>query len=152
MSKMLAEATIDSSALLCIALGEPAAECFFDGFHRTGKLHISAATRAETWLAVPNAMGKAGANHVDDLLDAFRVETIDFGASSLSHFRQSGADCHHKFHNKAKLNIGDLFTYSLAKKMNLPLFFQGKDFANTDLANAMKQLGYEVSEMGVPQP
>ena len=40
---------------------------------------------------------------------------------------------------------------SLARQMNLPLFFQGTDFANTDLANAMKTLGYEMSTMGVPQ-
>ena len=96
-------------------------------------------------------MGKAGAQKIDALLDAFKVETVDFGASSLPHFRQGGADYHHKFHSKARLNIGDLFTYSLAKQMNLPLFFQGTDFANTDLANAMKKLGYEMSEMGVPR-
>lgn len=150
MSKKLAEAVIDSSALLCVALGEPAAKFFLDGFSRTGKLYIGAATRAETWLAVHNAMGKAGAQKIDALLDAFKVETVDFGASSLPHFRQGGADYHHKFHSKAGLNIGDIFTYALAKQMNLPLFFQGTDFANTDLANAMKKLGYEMSEMGVP--
>ena len=146
-----AAAVIDSSALLCVALGEPAAEFFLDGFSRIGKLYIGAATRAETWLAVHNAMGKAGAQKIDALLDAFKVETVDFGASSLPHFRQGGADYHHKFHTKARLNIGDLFTYALAKQMNLPLFFQGTDFANTDLANAMKNLGYEMSERGVPR-
>ena len=151
MSNMAAGAVIDSSALLCVALGEPAAKLFLDGFSRMGKLYIGAATRAETWLAVHNAMGEAGAHKIDALLDAFNVETVDFGASSLPHFRQGGADYQHKFHAKARLNIGDLFTYSLAKQMNLPLFFQGTDFANTDLANAMKKLGYEMSEMGVPR-
>src|SRR3989304_7382505 len=96
-------------------------------------------------------MGKAGAQKIDALLDAFKVRTVDFGASSLPHFRQGGADYRHKFHSKAGLNIGDLFTYSLAKQMKLPLFFHGTDFANTDLANAMKKLGYGMSEMGVPQ-
>ena len=151
MSNKLAGAVIDSSALLCVALGEPAAAFFLDGFSRTGKLHIGAATRVETWLAVHNAMGKAGAQKIDELLDAFKVETVEFGASSLPHFRQGGADYHHKFHARARLNIGDLFAYSLAKQMKLPLFFQGADFANTDLANAMKKLGYEMSAKGVPQ-
>ena len=151
MRKRAAAAVIDSSALLCVAIGEPAAEFFLDGFSRVGTLYIGAATRAETWLAVHNAMGKAGAQKIDALLDAFRVETVDFGASSLPHFRQGGADYHHKFHSGARLNIGDLFTYALAKQMNLPLFFQGTDFAHTDLANAMKKLGYEMSETGVPR-
>ena len=151
MSDRLADAVIDSSALLCVALGEAASKFFLDGFSRTEKLYIGAATRAETWLAVHNAMGKAGAQKIDDLLDAFKVETVDFGASSLPHFRQGGADYHHKFHARARLNIGDLIAYSLAKQMKLPLFFQGTDFANTDLANAMKKLGYEMSAKGVPQ-
>ena len=151
MSDRLADAVIDSSALLCVALGEPASKFFLDGFSRTEKLYIGAATRAETWLAVHNALGKGGAQKIDDLLDAFRVETVDFGASSLPHFRQGGADYHHKFHSKARLNIGDLFAYSLAKQTKLPLFFQGTDFANTDLANALKKLGYEIWAKGVPQ-
>ena len=151
MSDKLADAVIDSSALVCVALGEPAANLFLDGFSRTEKLYIGAATRAETWLAVHNAMGEAGAKKIDDLLDAFKVETVDFGASSLPHFRQGGADYHHKFHPRARLNIGDLFAYSLAKQMKFPLFFQGTDFAHTDLANAMKDLGYEMSASGVPR-
>jgi ribonuclease VapC len=151
MSNKLADAVIDSSALLCVALGEPAAKLFLDGFSRTGKLYIGAATRAETWLAVYNSMGKAGAQKIDELLEAFKVETVDFGASSLPHFRQGGADYHRKFHSKARLNIGDLFAYALAKQMKLPLFFQGTDFANTDLTNAMKKLGYEMSAIGVPR-
>ena len=57
MSKKLAAAVIDSSSRLCVALGEPAAKFFLDGFSRTEKLYIGAATRAETWLAVHNAMG-----------------------------------------------------------------------------------------------
>jgi len=76
--------------------------------------------------------------------------TYDFGADSLPHFRQGGADYHHKHHDKARLNIGDLFTYALAKHLDLPLFFQGTDFSNTGLVNAMKVLGYQMSATGVP--
>ena len=47
---------------------------------------------------------------------------------------------------KARLNMGDLFTYALAKETGLPLFFQGTDFANMNIVNAMEKLGYEMSE------
>jgi hypothetical protein len=48
--------------------------------------------------------------------------------------------------------MGDLFSFQLAMKMNLPLFFQGKDFLQTPVKNAMKMLGYEMNEdnLGVP--
>ena len=145
-------AVIDTSALLCIALAEPAAACFLDGFSRTDRLYIGAATRAETWLAVHNARGTGGAQKVDELIEALDVELVDFSAASLPHFRHGGTAYHHKFHDKARLNIGDLFTYSLAKQLDLPLFFQGTDFLHTDLANAMTILGYGMSALGVPQP
>lgn len=47
------------------------------------------------------------------------------------------------------LQIGH-HTYALAKHLNLPLFFQGTDFENTDIKNAMRALGYQMSEKGVP--
>lgn len=150
MKKKIAAAVIDTSALICIALEEPAEQLFLDGFSRTEHLFIGAATRAETWLAIYNLKGAEGAKMVEDLIDAFKVKTVDFDGDSLPHFMQGGADYHHKHHDKARLNIGDLFTYSLAKNLDLPLFFQGTDFANTDLGNAMKILGYQMSVKGVP--
>ena len=50
------------------------------------------------------------------------------------------------------LNVGDVFSFQLAVKMDLPLFFQGKDFLKTPVKNAMNILGYEMTEknMGVP--
>jgi uncharacterized protein with PIN domain len=57
----------------------------------------------------------------------------------------------HQFHDRARLNIGDRFTYSLAKQLDMPLFFQGADFLQADLGNAMAILGYGISPSGVPQ-
>jgi hypothetical protein len=53
---------------------------------------------------------------------------------------------------KARLNLGDLVAYWLAKETGLPLFFQGTDLANTAIANAMALLGYGMADKGVPQP
>ena len=38
------------------------------------------------------------------------------------------------------------------RETGLPLFFQGTDFANTAIENAMVLLGYGMSEKGVAQP
>lgn len=152
MKRRIAAAVVDTSALICIALDEPAALHFLDGFSRTDQLFIDAATRAETWLAVYNLKGNEGATLVDGLLDALQVATVSFGVDSLPQFRQGGARYHHKHDDNARLNIGDLFTYSLAKRFELPLFFQGTDFGKTDIANAMTLLGYQMSDKGVPYP
>lgn len=148
----LAEAIVDSSVLLCILMGEPAAPLFIAAMEKTGRLYMGAATRAEAWLAAFNAKGAAGAQQVEALLMALQVETVDFTQESLPHFVAGAERHHHKVDSKARLNLGDLYTYALARQMALPLFFQGTDFANTAVANAMVLLGHALSDKGVPQP
>ena len=152
MSRTLVAAVVDSSALICILRAEAAAPLFMAGFQSTGQLYIGAATRAETWLAAHNAKGKVGARQIDALLEALHVETVDFTEGSLVHYQHGAENHHHKVDAKARLNLGDLFTYALAKETGLPLFFQGTDFLNTKIPSAMERLGYGVSELGVPQP
>ena len=148
----LAEAIVDSSVLLCILMGEPAAPLFIAAMEKTGRLYMGAATRAEAWLAAFNAKGAAGAQQAEALLMALQVETVDFKQESLPHFVAGAERHHHKVDPKARLNLGDLYTYALARQMALPLFFQGTDFANTAVANAMVLLGHALSDKGVPQP
>lgn len=148
----LAEAIVDSSVLLCILMGEPAAPLFIAAMEKTGRLYMGAATRAEAWLAAFNAKGAAGAQQVEALLMALQAETVDFTQESLQHFVAGAERHHHKVDPKARLNLGDLYTYALARQMALPLFFQGTDFANTTVANAMVLLGHALSDKGVPQP
>lgn len=148
----LDEAVVDSSALMCILMGEPAAPLFITALQKTTLLYIGAATRAETWLAAFNAKGTAGAQQIEALLAALQVETVDFTQDALAHFAEGAERHHHKVDPKARLNLGDLFTYALARETALPLFFQGTDFSNTTIENAMALLGYGMSDKGVPQP
>jgi len=148
----LPAAVIDSSALMSILLGEAAAPLFMAGLQATSKLYIGAPTRAETWLAAFNAKGLAGAQGVEALLLALQVETVDFTQSTLPQFIEGAQTYHHKVDPKARLNLGDLFTYALVRDMNLPLFFQGADFTNTTVENAMLLLGHTLSDKGVPLP
>lgn len=150
-TQALPAAVIDSSALMSILLGEAAAPLFMAGFQATDKLYIGAATRAETWLAAFNAKGLAGAQGVEALLLALQVETVDFTQGTLPQFINGAQAHHHKVDPKARFNLGDLFTYALVRDMNLPLFFQGTDFTNTTIENAMVQLGYALSDKGVPE-
>ena len=122
------------------------------GVQSTGQLYMGAATRAETRLAAHNAKGKPGALQIEALMVALHVETVDFTAGSLVHCQHGAEHHHHKVASKASLNMDDLFTYALARETGLWLFFQGTDFANTKMPNAMEKLGYGRLELGVPQP
>ncbi len=42
--------------------------------------------------------------------------------------------------HRAKLNFGDYFSYTLAKDMDEPLLFKGKDFSLTDVKVAVSQV------------
>ena len=70
----LHEAIVDSSALMCILMGEPAAPLFITALQKTPLLYIGAATRAEVWLASFNAKGTAGAQLVEALLAALSAD------------------------------------------------------------------------------
>ena len=101
----LDEAIIDSSALMCILMGEPAAPLFMAALQNTTRLYIGAATRAELWLAAFNAKGSAGAGQVEALLAALQVETVDFTQDSLLYFVAGAERHHHKVDAKARLNL-----------------------------------------------
>ena len=70
------------------------------------------------------------------MLDAVLAElqvaivAVDRAQSLLARqaFRRYGKGRH-----EARLNLGDCFTYALAKDYGEPLLFQGNDFIDTDL-------------------
>ena len=51
---------------------------------------------------------------------------------AIAAFRTYGKGRH-----PAALNIGDCFSYALAKALDAPLLFKGKDFSLTDIRQAL---------------
>ena len=51
---------------------------------------------------------------------------------AIEAFRRYGWGRH-----RAALNIGDCFSYALAKATDLPLLFKGDDFIHTDIRSAL---------------
>jgi hypothetical protein len=48
--------------------------------------------------------------------------------------------------------MGDLYSYGLAMSKNLPLFFEGLDFFQTNVQDAMAMLGYQFDKQHQPLP
>ncbi len=61
------------------------------------------------------------------------VETVTPRQAEIA--RQAYQD-YGKGRHKAGLNLGDCFAYALAREMDEPLLFKGKDFLHTDIEPA----------------
>ncbi len=62
-----------------------------------------------------------------------QIEPVDADQVALAAkgYRRFGKGRH-----RGRLNFGDMFAYTLAQSRNLPLLFQGNDFAKTDVTQA----------------
>ena len=145
----LAVGVLDTSALLAVLNSEASAPAFLDAFARCDRLLASDATLAELFVVVRARKGAAGVALLDELLAALGVTACGTDVRQMVLFRH-GFERYGKGMDAAGLNFGDLFAYALAMTLAAPLFFQGRDFSRTDVANAMIVLGYAHSAAGEP--
>jgi len=76
------------------------------------------------------------ATEVEQLLLALRVEVMPFDQHQL-HWALECWRRYGKGRHRAGLNLGDCFSYGLARALNAPLLFKGDDLAATDVADAL---------------
>ncbi len=126
---------LDTSALVAILFDEPEAERFRTLLGEADDPLISAGTLVEASIVMQGRTGEGGILDLDDLLDAASVRcvAVDHVQARLARgaFARFGKGRH-----PAGLNLGDCFAYALARAMNRPLLFEGRDFAQTDIASA----------------
>jgi ribonuclease VapC len=79
---------------------------------------------------------RGGRRDLERLLDIVRIEVVSVTPQhaqiAIEAFRRFGRGRH-----RAALNIGDCFSYALAKASDLPLLFKGDDFIHTDIRPAL---------------
>jgi ribonuclease VapC len=80
------------------------------------------------------------AEKLDALMGAIRPEIVPFTAAHASLARDAWRR-YGKGRHKAGLNLGDCFSYALAKERGQALLFKGDDFAATDIEPAIKNHG-----------
>lgn len=144
-------AVVDSSPIMSILDGRPSGPPFKDALSKTKPLFMSAPTYVELSLVVLGKKDPAGLKPLSDLLKAFEIQIVDFDLPMAAK-AQHGCAKYGKGHHQANLNMGDLFSYGLTMQMNLPLFFQGEDFSQTDVQDAMLMLGYKFDKQHQPLP
>ena len=152
MTAALGSAVVDSSALMCIAKNEPASALYWDELSRVKSLYISAVTLSELLLVAMGFKKPGMVDSLTSLMTNLGITTIDYVAADIPTYLHGAALYHLKAVPPGPLNMGDLFSYQLATKMDLPLFFQGMDFLQTPVKNAMLLRGYlmNAANKGVP--
>jgi ribonuclease VapC len=127
---------VDTSALVAIVFDEADADRFAQGLAEAPRALMSAVTRVELSFVVEGRKGSSGRIGLENFLRQSRIEVVAVSPGhaelAIEAFRRFGRGRH-----PAALNIGDCFSYALAKATGQPLLFKGNDFIHTDIRPAL---------------
>jgi ribonuclease VapC len=127
---------LDSSAIVAVICREPGYEELLQKIALARTVAVGAPTVAETQMVVDIKLagkrGLDGAALVDQFLAEIQALVIPFARNHISiffdAFRRYGKGRH-----PAHLNMGDCFTYAVAKAAGMQVLYVGDDFSRTDL-------------------
>ena len=124
---------VDTSALLAAMFGEPSGPACIKALHDASQIAISAGTLVEIGI-VTAARSRHGIwSDFQNVLafDVYEV-TAAFATAAARHYARWGKGIH-----PAGLNMGDIYAFTLAKQLDAPLLYIGKDFSQTDITPAI---------------
>ncbi len=128
---------VDTSALIAILGDEPERRVFNECIEAAESVHVSAATLLETRMVLYARSGDGAVVALDAFMLKSRMDVVEvspeMGDIAFDAYRRFGKGMGHA----ANLNYGDCFAYALAKHLDAPLLYKGKDFAQTDIASAV---------------
>lgn len=127
---------VDSSAIVAILTEESEAKVFSDLLDARPISYCSSVTFVETFMVLSSRIANLSVAGLAAALQTLAIEQrpVDEGQSVLASeaFLRFGKGRH-----PAGLNLGDCFSYALAKSLQAPLLYKGEDFARTDIASAL---------------
>ena len=125
---------VDTSAVVAIAKREGTAAQLRDALLRRAPSLMSAVAFVELSIVL---RAQWTGPEIDGLLEACDVTpvpvTVDQARLAAQAYRGYGKGSG----SKARLNLGDTFSYALAKDTGRPLLYVGNDFAHTDVTPAL---------------
>lgn len=120
---------VDTSAIVALILGEPAASWVQFRLETAEARLISAASMVELGVVLEARRRPFAVAEVASSLDLAIVDVTPWHAEvAVDAFRRFGKGRH-----RAGLNLGDCFSYALASVAMVPLLCLGDDFTQTDL-------------------
>lgn len=123
---------IDTSALMAVVLGELDGEEFSDTMAAAAQTSMSAVSLVEASIVAEGRLGHRGPAILATVLQeaGIVVKSVDLDQAQVAvgAWRRFGKGRH-----PARLNLGDCFSYALARSLDEPLLFKGEEFAQTDI-------------------
>lgn len=132
---------IDTSALVAILRKEPEGDDCLVAITKAEVRRVSAASYVETGIVIDCNDDPVLSRRLDQFLDELAVTIEPVTEEQARIARQTYRDFGKGSGHPAKLNLGDCFSYALAKATGEPLLFKGQDFARTDIAPALESSG-----------
>jgi len=127
---------IDTSALAAIVFREADRDSYRQAIIQAPRRVISAATYVELSIVVDSRHDPVLSRSLDDLLTSLGIEVADLTADQARIARSAHRDFGRGSGHPARLNMGDCFSYALAKQTDEPLLWKGDDFGHTDVRRA----------------
>ena len=128
---------VDTSALVAIIGGEPERAALVSAILDSRSPKMSAATLLETSVVVDRLGDPVASRHLDVLLTELGIEVVDVTREQAQIGRAAYRDFGKGSGHPAGLNLGDCFSYALARHTGEPLLFTGEDFVHTDVTPAI---------------
>jgi ribonuclease VapC len=123
---------IDPSALLAILQDGPERRALNELIEAASQRRLSTASFVELSIVIEARRGAEGIRDLDLFLATAGIELVAFDMAQArlarEGFRRFGKGRH-----PAGLNLGDCFSYALARALDEPLLFKGDDFPLTDV-------------------
>ena len=127
---------VDTSAIIAIVRDEPERDRLLTVLNTSVANFCSMVTFVESFMVSTNRNADAPIVLHLKLLDDLGIGTVPLDQNqavlAAEAFAKFGKGRH-----PAKLNLGDCFSYALAKSLNAPLLYKGEDFGRTDIAAAV---------------
>lgn len=125
---------VDTSAVIAVLFDEPGSEDVERRLMASANF-MSAATWVELGIVVEGRAGPEGALLLGELMTRADIEVVpvnrEIAEEAMVGWRRFGMGRH-----PARLNLGDTFSYALARNLAIPLLFVGDDFSETDVVEA----------------
>lgn len=128
---------VDSSAVIAILKGEPETPALAMAMETADVLRISAATYVEASIVTDGYRNPRLSARFDEMMELPKVIIEPVTVEQAKIARQAYRDYGRGSGHAANLNIGDCFSYALARVKREPLLFKGADFSLTDVRSAI---------------
>ena len=124
---------IDTSAIAALLLDEPEAPKMAHLMAVAPARRLSAASYVELAAVIDGRRDPTLAGALDVIIRAYRIDVVPFTPDQARIAREAYQRFGRGSGHPARLNMGDCFSYALARDLGEPLLFKGSDFALTDI-------------------